>query len=48
MPGINTGILTSTNLLSTERIKELKKVSTRDHNTHAYLNENSELCFSIS
>ena len=47
MAGINTGILINAYPLSTERIKELEKEVLENKNTFAYLDENSELCFSI-
>lgn len=47
MSGINIGILTNDYPLSAERIKELEKQVLENQKTFAYLDENSELCFSM-
>jgi hypothetical protein len=47
MSGINTGILINAKPLSTERIKELEKQVLEKQETFAYLDENSDLCFSM-
>jgi hypothetical protein len=47
MSGINTGILNNAHPLSTDRIKELEKQVLESNETFAYLDENSELCFSV-
>jgi hypothetical protein len=47
MSGINTGILQNAYPLSSERIKELEKQVLENHEAFVYLDENSELCFSM-
>jgi hypothetical protein len=47
MSGINTGILQNVYQLSSERIKELEKQVIENHDVFVYLDENSELCFSM-
>lgn len=47
MPGINSGILTNANPLTTEQIKNLEQRVLETGSTIAYLNENKELCFAM-
>jgi hypothetical protein len=47
MSGINTGILTNAKPLSTEQVEELEKETLEEQKAFAYLDQNSELCFSL-
>jgi hypothetical protein len=47
MSGINTGILTNDQPLSTERIEALEKETLEKQKAFVYLDQNSELCFSL-
>jgi hypothetical protein len=47
MSGINSGILHNAYPLSSEQIKELEKEVLENQDAFAYLDENSELCFSM-
>jgi hypothetical protein len=48
MPGINSGVLHNAHPLSTERIKGIEKSILENGGACVYLNENAELCFSVS